>query len=136
MGANTSNTLDQSEVEEIAEETGFSPKQIYRLYNRYLALDKTNAGYLRQVSIVFGCNVFVVLITLIKVCVFSFSKFDLCQISYLGRALQLYILDKVSLGSGVFYETEQQLIRYSYRLFCGFVTFRAKLYCIKTRSFA
>ncbi|CAH8599204.1 unnamed protein product [Schistosoma turkestanicum] len=48
MGANTSKTLDQSEVEEIAEETGFSPKQIYRLYNRYLALDKTNAGYLRR----------------------------------------------------------------------------------------
>ncbi|CAH8671421.1 unnamed protein product [Schistosoma curassoni] len=48
MGANTSNTLDQSEVEEIAQETGFSPKQIYRLYNRYLALDKTNAGYLRR----------------------------------------------------------------------------------------
>ncbi|CAH8874923.1 unnamed protein product [Trichobilharzia szidati] len=48
MGTNISKTLDQSEVEEIAEETGFSPKQIYRLYNRYSALDKTNAGYLRR----------------------------------------------------------------------------------------
>ncbi|KAG5453528.1 Ca2+-binding actin-bundling protein (actinin), alpha chain (EF-Hand protein super) [Clonorchis sinensis] len=48
MGSSASRTLDQTEVEEIAQETGFSSKQIYRLYNRFAALDKTNVGYLRR----------------------------------------------------------------------------------------
>ncbi|KAF6775845.1 Calcineurin like EF-hand protein 1 [Paragonimus kellicotti] len=48
MGPSISRTLDQSEVDEIAQETGFSSKQIYRLYNRFAALDKTNVGYLRR----------------------------------------------------------------------------------------
>ncbi|KER20383.1 hypothetical protein CRM22_003156 [Opisthorchis felineus] len=48
MGSSASRTLDQAEVEEIAQETGFSSKQIYRLYNRFAALDKTNVGYLRR----------------------------------------------------------------------------------------
>ncbi|KAF7256482.1 hypothetical protein EG68_06720 [Paragonimus skrjabini miyazakii] len=48
MGPSVSRTLDQSEVDEIAQETGFSSKQIYRLYNRFAALDKTNVGYLRR----------------------------------------------------------------------------------------
>ncbi|CAL8077486.1 unnamed protein product [Calicophoron daubneyi] len=48
MGSSISRTLDQTEVDEIAEETGFSPKQIYRLYNRFAALDKCNVGFLRR----------------------------------------------------------------------------------------
>ncbi|CAH8590518.1 unnamed protein product [Dicrocoelium dendriticum] len=48
MGSSSSKTLDEVEVDEIAAETGFTPRQIYRLYNRFAALDKNNVGILRR----------------------------------------------------------------------------------------
>ncbi|XP_065833578.1 calcineurin B homologous protein 1-like [Oscarella lobularis] len=46
MGSNFSKTLREEEIEEIESETGFTAKQITRLYNRYSNLDKANKGYL------------------------------------------------------------------------------------------
>nr|VZI27991.1 unnamed protein product [Spirometra erinaceieuropaei] len=48
MGGSTSKVLDVEEVDEISKETGFSPKQIHRLYNRYVSLDRSKAGHLKR----------------------------------------------------------------------------------------
>lgn len=40
--------LQESEVEEIQGETGFSRNQINRLYSRFTSLDKSNNGYLSR----------------------------------------------------------------------------------------
>uniref|UniRef100_X1Z2A7 EF-hand domain-containing protein n=1 Tax=Capitella teleta TaxID=283909 RepID=X1Z2A7_CAPTE len=48
MGSKASILLQDSEIEEIQRETGFSPHQIVRLYSRFIALDKTNNGYLSR----------------------------------------------------------------------------------------
>ncbi|XP_054758740.1 calcineurin B homologous protein 1-like [Lytechinus pictus] len=47
MGSRTSSLLQQEEIEEIQQETGFSPKQIVRLYSRFTNLDKSDRGMLR-----------------------------------------------------------------------------------------
>lgn len=46
MGSNASIVLQKDEVEEIVKETGFSAKQVKRLYSRFTSLDKDNTGYL------------------------------------------------------------------------------------------
>ena len=48
MGSNSSILLQKSEVDEISNETGFTAKQIKRLYSRFTALDKDNTGYLTR----------------------------------------------------------------------------------------
>lgn len=48
MGSSTSLSLDSNEVDEICKETGFSHRQIKRLYNRFHSLDKENLGFLRK----------------------------------------------------------------------------------------
>lgn len=48
MGSNSSILLQKEEINTISNETGFSPNQIKRLYNRFTALDKDNAGYLTR----------------------------------------------------------------------------------------
>lgn len=48
MGSNSSILLQRSEIDEIAQQTGFTSNQIKRLYNRFTALDKDNTGYLRK----------------------------------------------------------------------------------------
>ncbi|CDS37236.1 Calcineurin B homologous protein 1 [Echinococcus granulosus] len=48
MGGGSSKILDPEEVAEISAETGFSAKQIHRLYNRYTTLDRSKAGYLKR----------------------------------------------------------------------------------------
>jgi calcineurin B family protein 1 len=48
MGSNSSMLLQREEIQLIANETGFSPKQIKRLYNRFTSLDKDNTGYLNK----------------------------------------------------------------------------------------
>ncbi|RNA13593.1 calcineurin B homologous 1 [Brachionus plicatilis] len=48
MGSNSSILLQKEEINAIAIETGFSPNQIKRLYNRFTALDKDKAGYLTR----------------------------------------------------------------------------------------
>ncbi|VUZ54966.1 unnamed protein product [Hymenolepis diminuta] len=48
MGGSSSKILDPEEVADISTETGFTPKQIHRLYNRYSALDRSHAGYLQR----------------------------------------------------------------------------------------
>lgn len=45
MGANTSSLLSE-EVEEIAEESNLSPKEIKRLYKRFQKLDRNRSGVL------------------------------------------------------------------------------------------
>lgn len=48
MGSNSSMLLQKDEIQLIANETGFSPSQIKRLYNRFTSLDKDNTGYLSK----------------------------------------------------------------------------------------
>ena len=48
MGSNSSILLQKDEIQVIADETGFTPKQIKRLYNRFTTLDKDNMGYLNR----------------------------------------------------------------------------------------
>lgn len=58
MGGASTKILDSEEVAEISAQTGckrnihsrnflVSAKQIHRLYNRYTALDRSQAGYLK-----------------------------------------------------------------------------------------
>jgi calcineurin B family protein 1 len=48
MGSNSSFLLQREEIQLIVDETGFTPKQIKRLYNRFASLDKDNTGYLNR----------------------------------------------------------------------------------------
>lgn len=48
MGSNSSILLQKEELDEISSETGFTAKQIKRLYNRFTSLDKDNTGYLNR----------------------------------------------------------------------------------------
>ncbi|KXJ25796.1 calcineurin B homologous protein 1 [Exaiptasia diaphana] len=48
MGLKSSTLLQEEDIEEIQRETGFSPKQITRLYSRFLSLDKGNQGTLSR----------------------------------------------------------------------------------------
>ena len=48
MGSNLSILLQKDEIELISSETGFTPKQIKRLYSRFTNLDKNNLGYLTR----------------------------------------------------------------------------------------
>jgi calcineurin B family protein 1 len=48
MGSNSSILLQKEELDEISAETGFTSKQIKRLYNRFKSLDKDNMGYLNK----------------------------------------------------------------------------------------
>ena len=48
MGSNRSILLQKDEISEIANETGFTSKQIQRLYSRFTSLDKNNTGYLSK----------------------------------------------------------------------------------------
>jgi calcineurin B family protein 1 len=48
MGSNSSFLLQKDEIQLISDETGFTPKQIKRLYNRFTSLDKNNTGYLTK----------------------------------------------------------------------------------------
>ena len=48
MGSNRSILLQKEEIQAIASETGFSAKQITRLYSRFTSLDKKNLGYLSK----------------------------------------------------------------------------------------
>ena len=51
MGSNSSLMLQRDEIAEIAKETGFNSKQIKRLYNRFLSLDKDGLGFLTKQSL-------------------------------------------------------------------------------------
>jgi len=46
MGNTSSLMLQEEEIEEIQQETGFSRNQIVRLYSRFINLDKRGQGYL------------------------------------------------------------------------------------------
>lgn len=48
MGTRASMQLQEEEINEIQEETGFSPNQIVRLYSRFTNLDKNNNGFLSR----------------------------------------------------------------------------------------
>ena len=48
MGSNSTTLLQKDEVDEIARETGFTPKQIKRLYTRFNSLDKDQTGNLTK----------------------------------------------------------------------------------------
>jgi calcineurin B homologous protein 1 len=48
MGSNSSILLQKDEILLIANETGFTPSQIKRLYNRFTSLDKDDTGYLTK----------------------------------------------------------------------------------------
>ncbi|KAL5008018.1 hypothetical protein ScPMuIL_013599 [Solemya velum] len=48
MGAKASMQLQEEEINEIQNETGFSPNQIVRLYSRFTNLDKLNNGFLSR----------------------------------------------------------------------------------------
>ena len=48
MGSNSSILLQKDEIQLISDETGFTPKQVKRLYNRFTSLDKDNMGYLNR----------------------------------------------------------------------------------------
>lgn len=48
MGSNSSMLLQKDEVQLISKETGFTPNQIKRLYNRFTSLDKDTTGYLSK----------------------------------------------------------------------------------------
>lgn len=48
MGTGSSALLQKTEIEQIANETGFSSGQIKRLYNRFKSLDKEQQGYLTK----------------------------------------------------------------------------------------
>lgn len=52
MGSNASILLQKEEIDEISQETGFSPNQIKRLYNRFTNLDKDNTGYLSKSTLI------------------------------------------------------------------------------------
>lgn len=52
MGSNASILLQKEEIDDIALETGFTPSQIKRLYNRFTNLDKDNTGYLSKSSLI------------------------------------------------------------------------------------
>ncbi|CAF0828216.1 unnamed protein product [Brachionus calyciflorus] len=46
MGSSSSILLTKEEIQNIANDTGFAPNQIKRLYNRFTTLDKDTKGYL------------------------------------------------------------------------------------------
>lgn len=48
MGSNRSILLQKEDIQTIANETGFTPKQIKRLYSRFTSLDKNNTGFLSK----------------------------------------------------------------------------------------
>ncbi|XP_062502258.1 calcineurin B homologous protein 1-like [Corticium candelabrum] len=48
MGVNFSRALKEDETAELSAATGFSARQIVRLYSRYSTLDKENKGYLSR----------------------------------------------------------------------------------------
>lgn len=48
MGSNSSILLQKDEIQLISNETGFTPNQIKRLYNRFTSLDKDTTGYLNK----------------------------------------------------------------------------------------
>ncbi len=48
MGSRTSTLLQKEEIEEIQKETGFSKRQIVRLYSRFVSLDKSDNGALSR----------------------------------------------------------------------------------------
>jgi len=48
MGSKASILLQQQEIDEIHQETGFTHHQIVRLYSRFTSLDKSNQGYLSR----------------------------------------------------------------------------------------
>lgn len=48
MGSNSSMLLQKEDIQMIVNETGFTPNQIKRLYNRFTSLDKDNTGYLSK----------------------------------------------------------------------------------------
>ena len=48
MGSNSSFLLQKDEIQSISAETGFTPNQVKRLYNRFTSLDKDNTGYLSR----------------------------------------------------------------------------------------
>ena len=48
MGSNASMQLQSEELSEISKETGFTPKQVKRLYSRFTSLDKNNTGSLTK----------------------------------------------------------------------------------------
>ncbi|KAK3596496.1 hypothetical protein CHS0354_007402 [Potamilus streckersoni] len=48
MGTKASIQLQEEEIHEIQEETGFSHNQIERLYSRFASLDKNNNGFLSR----------------------------------------------------------------------------------------
>ena len=51
MGSNSSMLLQKDEIQLIANETGFTPNQIKRLYNRFTSLDKDNTGNLSKADL-------------------------------------------------------------------------------------
>ncbi|XP_038066613.1 calcineurin B homologous protein 1-like [Patiria miniata] len=48
MGSRTSSLLQAEEIEQIQKETGFSKRQIVRLYSRFTSLDKSDNGCLSR----------------------------------------------------------------------------------------
>lgn len=48
MGSKASIMLQDSEIQQIQQETGFSQNQIVRLYSRFTSLDKSSNGYLSR----------------------------------------------------------------------------------------
>jgi Ca2+-binding EF-hand superfamily protein len=48
MGSDASMFLHKDEISQISHETGFTHKQIKRLYNRFTTLDKDKTGYLNK----------------------------------------------------------------------------------------
>ncbi|UJR08131.1 hypothetical protein I4U23_012407 [Adineta vaga] len=48
MGSNASIMLQQEDLQNICQQTGFTGKQVQRLYSRFKALDKNDCGYLTR----------------------------------------------------------------------------------------
>jgi len=48
MGSKTSSLLRPEEIQELCSTTGFSSREIVRLYHRFCCLDKTRSGVLRR----------------------------------------------------------------------------------------
>lgn len=48
MGSNSSILLQKEEIQDICNETGFTPNQIKRLYSRFKSLDSDGTGYLTR----------------------------------------------------------------------------------------
>ncbi|CAF0926611.1 unnamed protein product [Didymodactylos carnosus] len=48
MGSNASIMLQQDDIQNICQETGFTSKQVQRLYSRFKSLDKRNCGFLTR----------------------------------------------------------------------------------------